>query len=807
MRKLSNNIVNISMLLKLPLAIRQEFLNNLTDDGYAQLKFDWKFWARPEQLEPEGLGKDGKFIWLYKAGRGAGKALWINTDIPTIDGFKKLKDIKVNDIIFNEKGERTRVTFVTPTMYNHKCYEVVFSDNSKIIADAEHQWETWDHSARKALKRAKNPIKKPKIITTEEIKNTLKHNNRENNHSIHLCGAVQYYKKDLIIEPYLLGIWLADGDSKGSMVTTGDPEVFNYIKDKGYKINQYKSYKYSYGIIKKGDSLLTKIRKLNLYKNKHIPDIYLKSSRNDRLELLQGLMDSDGYISERGSCEYTSVRKRLAENVLELVLSLGIKATLNEGDAKINGVFKSKKYRVIFTTNKKVFKLKRKLKRLKDRQGKSQQERNERRYIIAVNEVKSVPVKCIQVDSPSHLFLAGKNFIPTHNTRTFAEWIIQKVQFEGYRHVSLVGSAADEVRSIMIEGESGLLECSPPWFYPKYESSKKKITWPNGAIANIFYGSEPDKSRGAQSDIVWMDEIAKWQYPEDTFDNVLFGARLGTNPLVGVSTTPRPTKFIKELIKRDDCIVVSGSSYDNVANLADSFIKTIIKKYEGTRLGRQEIHAHLLDDNPNALFKREWIDRDRITAHVDCYKIVVGIDPQASSENVKAETGIVIAGEGPALPGMSHSDLPHYYIFDDLSLSETPEKWAKEAISGLHKYDGDSLIPEKNNGGDMVVSTIKNIDSSVSVHPVWASRGKYTRAEPISALSEQGRIHHIGTFPELEDELCEWTPGDKSPNRLDAYVWAISYLSGNNVDKTAPSVRKINRKANFRSKVSGGLPE
>jgi len=391
-------------------------------------------------------------------------------------------------------------------------------------------------------------------------------------------------------------------------------------------------------------------------------------------------------------------------------------------------------------------------------------------------------------------------------TRSLAEWVIHKIQFEGYRRISFVGSAADEVRDIMLEGESGVLVCSPPWFYPKYEPSKKKLTWPNGAIGSIFYGSEPDKSRGAQSDLVWMDEIAKWKYPEKTFDNVLFGARLGDNPLVGVSTTPRPTRFIKDLVNRDDCIVTSGSTYENMKNLAKPFINTIIKKYEGTRLGRQEIYAHLLDDNPNALFKREWIDRDRITDIVDCWRIVVGIDPQASSTNEIAETGIVVAGEGKALPGMKCQDQTHFYVFDDKSISGTPETWAKEAISGLHKYKGDCLVPEKNNGGDMIKSTLKNIDPDVSVKPVWASRGKYTRGEPISALSEQGRIHHIGTFLELEDELAEWVPGESSPNRLDAYVWALSFLSGNNMEKVAPDVRKMNRRTKLRSKVTGGLP-
>lgn len=394
-------------------------------------------------------------------------------------------------------------------------------------------------------------------------------------------------------------------------------------------------------------------------------------------------------------------------------------------------------------------------------------------------------------------------------TRTLGQWVVDKVESGEYKYVSLVGAAADEVRSIMIEGESGILACSPPWFFPYYEPSKKKLTWPNGAVATIYYGSEPDKSRGAQSDLVWMDEIAKWKYPEDTFDNILFGLRLGNNPLCGVSSTPKPTKFIKALLNRDDVIITRGASYDNFANLAAPFIKTIIKKYEGTRLGRQEIYAHLLDDNPNALFNRKWIDRDRTTEFPQCFKIAVGVDPQGREDAPEAETGIVVAGVGKAMPWMEppkgvtwDPKDDHYYIFDDLSINASPTGWAKETIAGLRKYKGDKIIPERNNGGDMVKETIHHVDKKVSVREVWASRGKYTRAEPISTLSEQGYIHHIGTFMDLEDELCEWEPGDPSPNRLDAYVWVLSYLSGNNMTPIKPpSAKKIRKKTRLRSKT------
>ena len=413
--------------------------------------------------------------------------------------------------------------------------------------------------------------------------------------------------------------------------------------------------------------------------------------------------------------------------------------------------------------------------------------------------------------------LAGRGF---GKTRTGAEWVNDSVRYKGYRHISLVGAAADEVRTIMIEGESGLLACSHPEFYPEYNPSKKQITWPNGAIANIYYGTEPEKSRGAQSDLIWADELAKWKYPQDTIDNLLLGLRLGLNPLCMVTTTPKPTKVIKDLIARknpetgkSNVVVTRGNTYDNIQNLAKPFVNTIISKYKGTRLGRQELNAEILDDNPNALWKRGWIDRDRITEKVNCHRMVVAVDPPGTEPNEKksedevTECGIVVVGEGRPLPWMKPPEgviwLPddwHYYVYEDLSLVGSPEKWAKEVIAGFNKQECDSVVAEINFGGAMVKSTIRNADKKVKVHELRASRGKYIRAEPVSLLYEKGRVHHIGSFPNLEDELCEWVPGAKSPNRLDALVWGIIFLSGNAISTDGPSVKKHDKKQ-FRSAV------
>ena len=373
--------------------------------------------------------------------------------------------------------------------------------------------------------------------------------------------------------------------------------------------------------------------------------------------------------------------------------------------------------------------------------------------------------KQLPPESPWHvwLILAGRGF---GKTRTGAEQI-RAWQEQGYKRFALVGQTPAEVRDVMIEGESGILNISPPWNMPKYEPSKRKLTWPNGAVGTAYSAENPEVLRGPQHEKAWVDELAKFKYPQETWDNLMLGMRLGDNPQVLVTTTPKPIQRIKELLKDDNTAVTRGNTFENIPNLADLFITEIVKKYEGTRLGRQELYAEILDDNPDALWRRKDIEDNRRTKHPDLTRIVVAIDPQAKNEETSAETGIVAAGKGADGRG---------YVLDDLSIKASPDKWGRAAVTGYYKHRADRVIGEVNNGGDMVEYTVKTIDKNVPFKQVHASRGKEIRAEPISALYEQGKIHHVGTFSELEDQMCEWVPGDRSPDRLDALVWALTEL-------------------------------
>jgi len=355
-------------------------------------------------------------------------------------------------------------------------------------------------------------------------------------------------------------------------------------------------------------------------------------------------------------------------------------------------------------------------------------------------------------------------------TRSGAELVVKWAR-DGFSPIALVGQTKADVRDTMVEiGESSILNICPPWFMPEYESSKRRLNFPNGTLAVIYSGDEPDQLRGPQHQKAWVDELSKFKYPQDTWGNLMFGLRIGTQPQVVVTTTPRPIKVIKDLIADTRTAVTRGHTLENRDNLAPDFLNYILRKYEGTRLGRQELAGEILDDNPDALWERDKIDELRVKEHPDLIRVVVGVDPAATAKEESSDTGIIIAGIAKI------GDTMHGYILDDLTIKGTPDQWATAAVTGYHKTRADKIVGEVNNGGDMVEYTVRTVDKNVSFKSVHASRGKYTRAEPVSALYEQGRIHHVGFFPDLEDQLCEWVPGDKSPDRLDALVWAITEL-------------------------------
>jgi len=376
------------------------------------------------------------------------------------------------------------------------------------------------------------------------------------------------------------------------------------------------------------------------------------------------------------------------------------------------------------------------------------------------------------------LYLAGRG---AGKTRSGAEKVREWAEKGVYQRIHLIAPTAADVRDTMVEGPAGILAVCPSWCRPLYEPSKRKLTWPTrpdgmpSTVAYLHSADKPERLRGPQCQALWADELCAWRYKE-AWDMAMMGLRLPPNPRAIITTTPKPIKILLDkkngLLHDQSCMLTRGTTYDNRANLGDPFFKHIINKYERTRLGRQELKAEILTDNPRALWKREDIDEHRVgeLPKKALESIVVGVDPAVTATEDSCDTGIVVVGK-------DSQDPPHVYILDDRTVEmASPKTWANQAVAAYYKWQADEIVPEVNNGGDMVQYTIEVQDDTVPIHQVTASRGKRTRAEPVSMLSSQGRLHVYGTFPELEDEMCQWEPGEESPDRLDAMVWAVTRL-------------------------------
>lgn len=367
------------------------------------------------------------------------------------------------------------------------------------------------------------------------------------------------------------------------------------------------------------------------------------------------------------------------------------------------------------------------------------------------------------------LLLGGRG---SGKTRSAAEWIRAEVEAGKRQQLGIIGPTADSLRRIMVEGPSGILAVAPPWNRPTFGPATRTITWPNGAVAHLFSAEEPDRLRGPNLDGAWCDELCSWEPAELVWDMLAMALRLpgprGHAPQVVISTTPKPIPALKSVMEAPSTVITRARTADNAANLDASTLEYLTTKYGGTTLGRQELDAELLDDVDGALWNRSLLDACRVPTMPDLRRVVVAIDPSGTRRG--AEAGIVVAGK--AADG-------HCYVLADYSAKLSPEGWARKAITAYRAHHADRIVAEANFGAEMVETTIRSIDASVPLKLVHASRGKAVRAEPVVALYEQRRVHHVGNLPELEDELCQWTPDGSapSPGRLDALVWAVTELA------------------------------
>ncbi|MEN5084409.1 terminase family protein [Bosea sp. TWI1241] len=378
-------------------------------------------------------------------------------------------------------------------------------------------------------------------------------------------------------------------------------------------------------------------------------------------------------------------------------------------------------------------------------------------------------------DWQSWLVLGGRG---AGKTRTGAEWVkgmaLGRPPFTGRaaRRIALVGETQAQVRDVMIEGVSGLLAIHLRDERPVWSPSRRRLEWSSGAVAQVFTAEDPEGLRGPQFDAAWCDELAKWPNLQETWDMLQLGLRLGRRPRQVVTTTPRPLPLVRRLLSDPLVAVSRATTRDNRYNLAASFLTAVERAYAGTRLGRQELDGELVEERPDALWTRALIEASREPAAPPLARIVVAVDPPASSSQRADRCGLVAAGVDAE--GIGH-------VLADATLSGArPQEWAQAAVALYRRLEADALVVEVNQGGEMAQAVIGEVDAAVPVTPVRASRGKYLRAEPVAALYEQGRVRHAGAFPALEDEMCDFGPAGlgtgRSPDRLDALVWALAHL-------------------------------
>lgn len=473
-------------------------------------------------------------------GRQIGKALFIDTPILTTNGYKKLIDVKEGDIIFSENGKQTKVLHKSDVYYDRECFEVEFSNGEKIIADASHDWIVEDYKYRKSISRYPNKERKPLKLTTKEIFKSFMVKRKDlrfqANYSVK-TNKIQTSKKDLLIDPYFLGLWLGDGTSRNSGITTIEPEIIQYLRDYAEKLGlcltevgqKIKTYVISTKNNQKLISLTSRLKKLNLIKNKHIPQKYFVASVSQRMDLLAGLIDSDGYVQKDGGVEFCSINKNLAQDVVKLLSGLGIKAKMAEGNASIKGKFISKKYRVTFTTQVIISKLKR-----KSSITKKSRKDLDRVYIWNVKRINSVPVQCLTVDDDSHLFLAGYTLIPTHNSVAAVNELIKRaLSTSDTRNWYITNDYKQAKRNVW----DLFLNYVPKEAQAKFNKQELSIRFPNGSLIELIGVENLESLRGAKVHFAVLDEYA--DFPSRAYAEVIRPMFATTGGTVWFIGTPK----------------------------------------------------------------------------------------------------------------------------------------------------------------------------------------------------------------------------------------------------------------------------
>lgn len=805
-------------------AERDEVLADLDPDV---LRWDPEFWMRPEQLPPPSppATPTDWSVWLYMAGRGSGKAIDDDELLPTPVGWTRMGDVSVGDLVLDHAGSPTTVLGVYP-QGSVSCSRVTFSDGSTVDVSDDHLWTVlhgktigayardvdvrngdpdwwcWSRPTGSVLRRGRDGREHvytyggsrrhtgPVTVTTSAL---------AVGDAIPCALPLQLPNAVLPVDPYVFGAWLGDGSTGNGSICSGQQDVDHLraqLLDRGYGPLHEKVDVRTGVVGLHSQRLHDELKTLGLAPRrrtrKFVPEDFLRGSVEQRLDLLRGLMDTDGHIPVR--CCYAGVgfiNQSLADATHELAISLGYQshchtrtlvATKHRPERLFYGVD------VRPTPDRNPFLLPRKASRVTE-MPRSQATRKTMRRVVAVESIGDRKATCIKVDTKSSLFLAGRGMVPTHNTRAAAEWIRSLARrTDTPLRFGLVARTAADVRDVLVEGESGILSVSPPSERPEYFPSKRKLVWtlPNGIkhSALAFTADEPDTLRGPQFHYAWADEAASWRQLPDlngmtAWDNLRVATRLGApTPKICVTTTPKRVSLMRRLLKEAESpersvVVTRGKTSDNASNLPAHYVEGIYGVYGGTRMALQELEGEMLDDVEGALWTQELIDEFRsVLIALPAPLKFVGVDPTVA-ERPGDECGVVVVA--------STADKDLYrrqaYVLEDTSIKGSPETWARRVVDTARRWTA-PVVCETNQGGALVRNAIAAIDPSIPIYEVHSKYGKQLRAEPVALAYEQGRVHHLGTLPDLETQMTQWIPGESShsPDRVDALVHALTAL-------------------------------
>jgi phage terminase large subunit-like protein len=613
--------------------------------------------------------------------------------------------------------------------------------------------------------------------------------------AIPLALPLDFPEVELPVDPYVFGSWLGDGNTGGPSMGAGRDDWTYFDAEwrrRGYEptTRQVRTEPRAYWMIRSA-RLREELKTLGLigtsqnrHPVKHVPDIYLRGSIQQRLDLLRGMCDTDGTVDTLGiSAGVAFVNKHLADVAAELATSLGFFVRRWTKPLPATEHRPARPFHIVNwrpRPDMSPFLLERKTARIAPLAG--QDSRKTMRRIVSVERRPDEKLRCIKVDAPSQLFLAGRGLVPTHNSRVGSEWVRKQARENPGCRIILLGRTAADVRDVMVNGESGILACCPPAERPEHIPSRRALVWPNGSQALLASAVEPSLLRGPQAHFAWADEIGTYNHvPDDSgltaWENLRIATRLGETPQVITTTTPRRIPAVEDLIAEvadasKGTRLVRGRTIDNVAALSRAYLSMLFHRYHGSALWAQEIMGELVEAAEGALWQDKLLNKARALAGVPPLPFrVLAVDPSVAEEP-RDECGIVVVG-GTAQPKPHQR---HAYVLEDATIHGSPREWAKRVVETARKWQVAGVVAEGNQGGELVRMAINSIDPNLKVFIVHARQNKHLRAEPVVTAYEGLRVHHVGYLGTLEAQMTSWEPGvtKKSPDRVDALVYAVT---------------------------------